>query len=194
MNKLHVLERATGGVDGCRGLDESSPAGSIHVRSPQLASCRSVVLATERMDDDPAWGLVEPGELLHVPPDLECVSRSIIDRPPAQQLTLHDLDQRAAASQTADTGATSGSKPDGIAGVPSGPPPDAPAARPGGTRRARSRHPRRTPGCRAGALGLALDQWCPRRRRAISWRVDYQPRARHSEMCGRSAPRVESFP
>jgi glutamine amidotransferase len=69
-----------------------------------------VVIATEEMDDDPAWRLLEPGEMVHVPPDLECVSRSVIQRPPAQLLTLQDLDQRAAASQTADTDATAGSE------------------------------------------------------------------------------------
>jgi glutamine amidotransferase len=115
-NELFVLERAVGGGDGCRGLDETSSAGSMHVTSPEPATCRSVVLATERMDDDPAWRLLEPGELLHVPPDLDCVSRSIIDRPPAHHLTLHDLDRRAAASQTADTGATDPQRK-GIAGA-----------------------------------------------------------------------------
>ena len=108
-HKLFVLERAIGGLDGCRGLEESGSAGSMRVRSPELVSCRSVVIATERMDDDPGWRLLEPGELLQVPLDLGCVSRSVIDRPPAQLLTLRDLDQRAAASQTADTGATTGS-------------------------------------------------------------------------------------
>jgi predicted glutamine amidotransferase len=104
-HKLFVLERGIGGLDGCRGLEESSSAGSMRVRSPELLSCRSVVIATERMDDDPGWRLLEPGELLQVPPDLECISRWVINRPPAQLLTLQDLDQRAAASQTADTGA-----------------------------------------------------------------------------------------
>jgi hypothetical protein len=85
--------------------------------SQELAACRSVVIATERMDDDPAWRLVEPGELLHVPPGLDCVSRSIMDRPPAQRLTLQDLDQRGAASQSADTGANTGPMRDGMAGA-----------------------------------------------------------------------------
>ena len=37
--------------------------------------------------------------------ELRCASSEVIDRPPALLLTLSDLDQRAAASQTADTGA-----------------------------------------------------------------------------------------
>jgi glutamine amidotransferase len=116
-NKLFALERAMGGEDGCRSLNETSAAGSMHVLSAELATCRSVVIATERMDDDPAWRLVEPGELLHVPPDLDCVSRSIMDRPPAQRLTLQDLDQRAAASQSADNSPITGPTRDGMAGA-----------------------------------------------------------------------------
>lgn len=101
-NPLFVLERAIGGVDGCHALEETSAAGSMQVVSPDLMTCRSVVIATERMDDDPGWRPMEPGELLHVPADLACVSRSVIDRAPAHHLTLEDLDRRAAASQTAD--------------------------------------------------------------------------------------------
>ena len=110
-HKLFVLDRALGGEEGCRALDEWSTAGSIKVNSPELATCRSVVVATETMDDDPGWRLLQPGELLRVPRSLDCVSRSVIDRPPATLLTLQDLDARAAASQTADTGAAG---PDGL--------------------------------------------------------------------------------
>jgi predicted glutamine amidotransferase len=102
---LFVLERDVGGPHACRQLDESSSAGTMRVRSPDLESCRSVVVATERMDEDPGWRLLQPGELLHVPLSLDCTSSSIIDRPPAQLLTLDDLDERAAASQTAETAA-----------------------------------------------------------------------------------------
>ena len=109
---LFVLERPVGGADGCRGLDEASSFRSMRVRSPELMSCRSVVIATERMDEDPEWRPLECGELLHVPINLACKSRLIIDRPPVQLLTLNDLDERAAASQTADTGATSPSSPE----------------------------------------------------------------------------------
>lgn len=99
---LFVLERDVGGPHGCRQLDESSSTGTMRVRSPDLVTCRSVVVATERMDEDPAWRLLRPGELLHVPRSLRCRSSSIIDRAPAQLLTLDDLDERAAASQTAE--------------------------------------------------------------------------------------------
>jgi predicted glutamine amidotransferase len=97
-NKLFALDRA----DDCGSLDERSTTGSMRVVSPELSACRSVVIATEKMDDDPAWRLLEVGELLHVPADLSCVSRTVVDRPPTHHLTLDDLDRRAAESQTAD--------------------------------------------------------------------------------------------
>jgi predicted glutamine amidotransferase len=108
---LYVLERAVGGPDGCRELDESSSTGTMRIRSSELLTCRSVVIATERMDDDPGWRPMQPGELLHVPPDLRCTSSTIVDRPPARLLTIGDLDERAAASQTAES--TSGGAPRG---------------------------------------------------------------------------------
>jgi hypothetical protein len=71
------------------------------VRSGDLATAPAVVVASERMDEDPGWRLLGSGELLHVPPDLRVASRAVLDRPPAHPLTLADLDARAAASQAA---------------------------------------------------------------------------------------------
>ena len=105
---LFVCERSAVGPE--HSGDEVSPAGTMRIRSPELTSTPSVVLATEPMDDDPGWRLLEPGELLHVPADLCCTSSTVIDRPPARRLTLHDLDRRAAASQTADTGAAAAAR------------------------------------------------------------------------------------
>ncbi|MEA5455972.1 class II glutamine amidotransferase [Sinomonas sp. JGH33] len=78
-----------------RRLDATSQR--ITVRSPDMGD--RVLVATERMDDDPRWRLVEPGELLHVGPDLVPASSRPIPRAPAIQLSLADLDARAAASQ-----------------------------------------------------------------------------------------------
>jgi predicted glutamine amidotransferase len=101
-NELWVLERRSGGPHGCRHLDEASETGTLRVRSNDLATCDAVVLASERMDENPDWRLLEPGELLHVAGDLRCASTVPIAAEPADQLTVEDLDQRAAASQTAE--------------------------------------------------------------------------------------------
>lgn len=92
---LLVLHREPG-----TGLDHAGAAGTVRVRSDGLRDIPSVVVASERMDDDPGWQSLRPGELLHVGPDQRTTTRLVLDEPPAHQLTLADLGS-AAASQTA---------------------------------------------------------------------------------------------
>jgi len=99
VHELHVLERAAGGGRGHRHLDQASARGSVRVRSGDLASCPVVVVATEPMDEDPAWRALEPGQLLHVDSKLNCSIQTVLDRAPAHPLSLADLGDRAAASQ-----------------------------------------------------------------------------------------------
>jgi glutamine amidotransferase len=96
---LFVLERAAGGPSGRRHLEHASAAGRIRVRAGELATCPAVVLATERMDEDPGWRELEPGVLVHVDKDLNVRRTTILDGPPRHQLTLADLGEAAAASQ-----------------------------------------------------------------------------------------------
>lgn len=93
-HELFVLERAAGGT-GTRGLDAST--ARIRAKAAALADRPSVIVASERMDDDPGWRLLQPGELLHVGRDLACRSRMF--EPPAHPLRLTDLEPAAAASQ-----------------------------------------------------------------------------------------------
>jgi glutamine amidotransferase len=96
---LLVLERASGGPGGDRHLEQASAAGRIRVRSGDLAAQASVVLATERMDEDPGWRPLEAGELLHIAPDLTVTRELALPDPPAHPLTLADLAPHAAAAQ-----------------------------------------------------------------------------------------------
>jgi predicted glutamine amidotransferase len=98
-HELHVLERVAGGPGGHRHLEHASARGSIRVRSAGLAERPAVIVATERMDEDPGWEELQPGELLHVDGDLRATRKVIRSEPPAHPLTLADLDPRAAASQ-----------------------------------------------------------------------------------------------
>ena len=98
---LFMLERAAGGPSGHRHLEHSSAAGRIRVRAGELAAHSAVVVATERMDDDPGWRQLEPGVLLHVAKNLTVAHTTILEGPPHHPLTLEDLGHQAAASQRA---------------------------------------------------------------------------------------------
>ncbi|MRH90510.1 class II glutamine amidotransferase [Nocardia sp. SYP-A9097] len=96
---LFVLERAPGGPNGSGHLNHHGRIG-IQASSGQLADRAAVVIATERMDSDPSWRLLAPGELLHVDGKLQVDSTIIRKDPPRHLLSLADLDATAAASQT----------------------------------------------------------------------------------------------
>ncbi|MDQ4503556.1 class II glutamine amidotransferase [Sinomonas sp. ASV322] len=94
-HELYVREDHGAPASEQRGLDATSQR--ITVRSPDLGD--RVLVATERMDDDPRWRLMDPGELLHVGPDLRPASSRPFPGRPAILLSLSDLDAKAAASQ-----------------------------------------------------------------------------------------------
>ncbi|MER6979464.1 class II glutamine amidotransferase [Streptomyces carpinensis] len=100
-HELYVLERPAGGPHGTRQLDHSGSHGRMRIQSAHLADHPAVVVASERMDDNPGWRLMEAGELLQVGPDLGTTRRVVLPEPPAHPLTLDDLRPAAAASQKA---------------------------------------------------------------------------------------------
>jgi glutamine amidotransferase len=59
-----------------------------------------VVIATEKMDDDPGWQPLQSGELLHVGADLVPNIARIVDAPPAHPLSVSELSGHAKASQS----------------------------------------------------------------------------------------------
>lgn len=63
----------------------------MRIHSAHLAELPAVIVASERMDDTPHWREMEPGELLHVGPDLHLSRQVALPDPPAGQLTLDDL-------------------------------------------------------------------------------------------------------
>ena len=98
---LYMLERRAGGPHGHRHLDHASPAGTVRTRSGELAEHPAVIVASERMDEDPGWRALKPGELLHVDSRLNIKSRIVLADGPRHLLTLDQLNAGAAASQTA---------------------------------------------------------------------------------------------
>jgi predicted glutamine amidotransferase len=99
VHDLYVLQRGPGGPSGARHLEHASARGSVRVRSGDLAHLPAVVIATERMDEDPGWRALEPGELLHVDRQLNVTATKAVRSAPAHQLTLADLGGQAARSQ-----------------------------------------------------------------------------------------------
>lgn len=94
---LFVLCRCAGGPHGHRHLDQASAGGRVRVRSGGLAVTPAVVVASERMDEDPGWRSLNPGELLHVDGHLNVHSTIAVEQPPNHQLTLNDLGHSAAS-------------------------------------------------------------------------------------------------
>jgi glutamine amidotransferase len=100
VHELHLLERVAGGSSGRRHLELASARGSVRVRAGDLTRRPAVIIASEVMDEHPGWRALRSGELAHVDADLNVRVTRAIDRPPAHQLTLADLDPKAAASQS----------------------------------------------------------------------------------------------
>lgn len=95
-NELWVLERTASETAPRAALDQSS--ASLRARSEDLAGVRSVVIASEPMDEDPHWRLMDSGELLHLRADGTLASEHPFG-PLARPLALEDLGLSAAASQ-----------------------------------------------------------------------------------------------
>ncbi|MCI4674811.1 class II glutamine amidotransferase [Candidatus Mycolicibacterium alkanivorans] len=71
----------------------------IRARSDHLTRLPSVVFASEPMDGNPAWRLLEPGELVHVDADLNISRPHVFPDPPRHLLQHSDLSPTAAAAQ-----------------------------------------------------------------------------------------------
>jgi len=89
-HELYVLENAHGLRFGSR---------SLHLHLQERG--RTVLVASEPLDENPDWRLLDPGELVHIGPDLEVEARIAVSGPPAQLLTHADLYPEEATSQSA---------------------------------------------------------------------------------------------
>jgi predicted glutamine amidotransferase len=102
-NELWVLERsiaalgAPAGSDGSGGFDGRSMSGITRVFSGALSILPSTVIASQPMDTNPLWRLLEPGELIRVDPQLRVTSTIAVPDAPAEMLVL--TQQEAVAQQ-----------------------------------------------------------------------------------------------
>lgn len=96
-NELWMLERSVGGFDPGEGFDEVSATGVMRVHSGELSLLPATVIASERMDRSGGWRLLEPGELIHVDPELRVSSTMAVPEPPAQMMALDSWQAAAQA-------------------------------------------------------------------------------------------------
>lgn len=97
-HELYVLERPPGGAAGAAAaLDSRSER--IHARCAHLDARSSLIVASEPMDLEPGWRLLDPGELIHSGADLTVESTRPLPPQPRLLLRRSDLDARTAASQ-----------------------------------------------------------------------------------------------
>ena len=99
-HELYLLDRRRPAAARHDSLDLRTHR--IRARSRHLTALPSVVFASEPMDDDPGWRLLEPGELVHVDADLTISSQLAFPRPPRHLLSRADLspaDQEAQHDQ-----------------------------------------------------------------------------------------------
>ena len=95
-HQLFMLDRR---IDGEPDFDLSTKR--IHAQSETLTERSSVVFATEPMDDDPRWCLLDPGELVYVDTNLEISRSLVLPDPPRQLVRRDDLSQPVFRAQHA---------------------------------------------------------------------------------------------
>lgn len=96
---LYVLQE--NGQEGTR--DKNSQRISMNSGDLSRHHHPAVVVATEKMDGNPNWRLLDSGEVLHVDADLNMVRSFPAPARPRHLLTLADLGTDAAASQQPST-------------------------------------------------------------------------------------------
>ena len=87
-NELWILDRSIGGFGGGGVLDERSASGITRVFSGQLSILPATVIASQPMDSNPGWRMLESGELIHLDRDLGVTSTITVPDPPATMLEL----------------------------------------------------------------------------------------------------------
>jgi predicted glutamine amidotransferase len=103
-HELYLLDRRHDHTTAGPGFDLRTHR--IRARSEHLCTRSSVVFASEPMDDDPRWSLLEPGELVHVDAGLQIARNVVLPDPPTHLLRREDLSVPAQRAQQSNRGAT----------------------------------------------------------------------------------------
>jgi glutamine amidotransferase len=97
-NELWILERSVGGFNPGEGFDERSAEG-MRVQAQELSFLPAAVIASERMNTNAAWRLLESGELIHIDSELNITSTIAVPDPPAHMIDLAKMTKREAIAQ-----------------------------------------------------------------------------------------------
>ena len=87
-NELWILERSVGDIAGADVLDQRAASGITRVFSGQLSVLPATVIASQPMDSNPGWRMLESGELIHIDGELNITSTTAVPEPPASMLEL----------------------------------------------------------------------------------------------------------
>jgi len=98
-HELWLLERSIGGLASGDGFDERSESGTMRVQAGELSFLPATVIASERMNANLGWRLLESGELIHVDPELHVTSTIAVPDPPAHMIELSKMSTREAIAQ-----------------------------------------------------------------------------------------------
>jgi predicted glutamine amidotransferase len=98
-NELYLLDRSDDRQAAQPDSEFDLRTKRIHATSEHLCTRPSVVFATERMDDDPRWCLLAPGELVHVDETLQVTRSVVLPDPPTHLLRHSDLSAPAQQAQ-----------------------------------------------------------------------------------------------
>jgi predicted glutamine amidotransferase len=88
-HELYMLHRAA--QPPAPDLEFDMRTKRIHAQSEHLCTRASVVFASEPMDSDPHWCLLDPGELVHVDAKLHITRSLVLPDPPTHLLRRADL-------------------------------------------------------------------------------------------------------
>jgi len=97
-NELYILERSVGGFSPSDGFDERSSEG-MRIQAHELSFLPAAVVASERMNVNPAWRLLESGELIHIDSELNVSSTIAVPFAPAHMIDLKTMTAREAIAQ-----------------------------------------------------------------------------------------------
>jgi glutamine amidotransferase len=86
-DELYLLDRNPGGHHGNQHFHGVGQHGGIRVRTSDLRNQRSIVAASERIDENPGWQLLAPGELVHVTEGLDVERQVVVNHPPRHLLS-----------------------------------------------------------------------------------------------------------